>query len=217
MARNIELYKIGETYIKFDLEFSVHNRKNVTEVYLSQVRSISSEYLKNEVGYKISIEYDKGSLKTRIIVWSTAIYLGIANYGSFRAGIREIINDNRQFSQAIISRIDDSPAIDGDDIIRSEKRSALPGRLQELYRRIDAYEANLNQLSNVQQQKELAGIKTEVASLIELLSQQDMQAFLQDLDNNYSQNLPDPSQRRTDYLISRYALKPEDEVQFIGE
>lgn len=217
MTREIELYKIGETYIKFDLEFSENNKYKITEAYLSEVGIISRQYLKNEIRYKISIEYDKGSLKTRIVVWSAAIYMGIANYGSFRAGIRELINNNRQFSQAVINRMDNGPAIDGDDIIRSEKRSALPGRLQELYRRIDSYERNLDQLSNVAQYNELAEIKKEIASLIELLSHQDTQAFLQDLGNTYNQNLPEPNQKRTDYLINRYALKPEEEVQFIEE
>lgn len=217
MTREIELYKIGETYIKFDLEFSENNKYKITEAYLSEVGIISRQYLKNEIRYKISIEYDKGSLKTRIVVWSAAIYMGIANYGSFRAGIRELINDNRQFSQAVINRIDNGPTIDGEDIIRSEKRSALPGRLQELYRRIDSYERNLDQLSNVAQHNELAEIKKEIASLIELLSHQDTQAFLQDLGNTYNQNLPEPNQKRTDYLINRYALKPEEEVQFIEE
>lgn len=217
MTREIELYKIGETYIKFDLEFSDNNKYKITEAYLSEVGTISRQYFKNEIRYKISIEYDKGSLKTRIVVWSAAIYMGIANYGSFRAGIRELINDNRQFSQAVINRIDNGPAIDGDDIIRSEKRSALPGRLQELYRRIDTYERNLDQLSNADQQNELAEIKIEIASLLELLSHQDTQAFLQDLGDSYNQNLPEPNQKRTDYLINRYALKPEEEAQFIEE
>lgn len=217
MTNEIELYKIGETYIKFDFEYSERNKLKIKDAYLSQIGLTSSEYLKNEHVYKISIEFEKGSLKTRIIVWSTAIYIGIANYGSFRAGVREIISDVRQFSEVVINRIDDDPNIAQNDIIRTEKRLGLPGRLQELYNRIDSYERNINNLSNVQQQAELTTIKTEIASLIELLSQQDRQAFLNELNNNYTQNLPQPNERRTNYLINRYALKPEENVEFIEE
>lgn len=217
MTNEIELYKIGETYIKFDFEYSESNKSKIKEAYLSQIGLTSREYLKNEQVYKISIEFEKGSLKTRIVIWSSAIYMGIANYGSFRAGVREIISDVRQFSEVVINRIDDDPNIDQNDIIRTEKRKGLPGRLQELYIRIDTYERNINNLSNAEQQAELTAIKSEIASLIELLSEQDKHAFLSELNNNYSQNLPLPNQRRTDYLINRYALKPEGNIEFIEE
>lgn len=217
MTREIELYKIGETYIKFDFEFSEFNKSKVKEAYLSQVGALSKEYLRNEKVFKISIEYEKGSLKTRIVIWASAIYMGIANYGSFRAGLREVINDVKHFSEVVIDRIDDGPRIDQNDIIRTEKRLGLPGRLKELYNRIDAYERNLNQLSNAQQQTELIAIKTEIASLVQLLSEQDKTAFLADLNNNYSQNLPNPNQRRTTYLINRYGLKPEEDIEFIDQ
>ena len=217
MTREIELYKIGETYIKFDFEFSEFNKSKVKEAYLSQVSALSKEYLRNEKVFKISIEYEKGSLKTRIVIWASALYMGIANYGSFRAGLREVINDVRHFSEVVIDRIDDGPRIDQNDIIRTEKRLGLPGRLKELYDRINAYERNLNNLSNVEQQTELVAIKTEISSLIQLLSEQDKAAFLADLDDNYSQNLPNPNQRRTTYLINRYALKPEDDIEFIDQ
>lgn len=217
MTNQIELFKIGETYIKFDFEYSEINKSKIKEAYLSQIGLTSKEYLKNEQLYKISIEFEKGSLKTRIIVWSSAIYMGIANYGSFRAGVREIISDVKQFSEIVINRIDNDPNINENDIIRSEKRLGLPGRLQELYIRIDNYERNINNLSNMQQQAELNSIKTEIASIIELLSEPDKQAFLNELNNNYSQNLPQPSERRTNYLINRYGLKPEENVEFIEE
>ena len=217
MTNQIELIKIGETYIKFDFEYSESNKSKIKEAYLSQIGLSSREYLKNEQLYKISIEFEKGSLKTRIIVWSSAVYMGIANYGSFRAGVREIISDVKQFSEIVINRIDNDPNINQNDIIRTEKRLGLPGRLQELYIRIDNYERNINNFSNAQQQAELNAIKTEIASIIELLSEQDRQAFLNELNNNYSQNLPQPNERRTNYLVNRYGLKPDEDIEFIEE
>ena len=144
MTTEIELYKIGETYIKFDFEYSESNKSKIKEAFLAQIRLSAREYLKGEQVYKISIEFEEGSLKSRIIVWGTVVYMGIGNYGSFRAGVRQIITDVRQFSEVVINNMDNDPNIAANDIIRTEKRLGFPGRLQELYSRIDAYERSIN-------------------------------------------------------------------------
>lgn len=211
------LIKIGETYLKFDFEYNKSNQDKVKEAFLTQVDQLSNEVLKGRKFFKISIEYDKGSLKTRIVVWGTAIYLGIGLYGSFRAGVREIINDVNSFSDIVIERIDDGPNINQNNIIRTEKRTGLTGRIQDLYNRIDKLERNINNLSNNQVQSELQLIKQEISNLIAVLPNQDGQAFLNDLGNNYNQNLPNPNDRRTSYLINRYGLKPDEEIEFIND
>ena len=217
MTSEIGLYKIGETYIKFDFEYTKNNKSKIKEACFAQIGLISREYLKKEQVYKISIEFEKGSLKTRIVIWGTAIYMGVGNYGSFRAGVREIINDIKQFSEVVINGIDDDPSIKKNNIIRTEKRLGFPGRIQELYNLIDGYERKATDLSRVEQQAELNAIKTEIASLIELLSEQDKRAFLNDLDNIYSRNLPPPNEKRTAFLINRYGLKPDEEIEYIEE
>lgn len=217
MTTEIELYKIGETYIKFDFEYSESNKSKIKEAYLAQIRLISREYLKEEQVYKISIEFEAGSLKSRIIVWGTVVYMGIGNYGSFRAGVKQIINDVRQFSEVVINNMDNDPNIAESDIIRTQKRLGFPGRLQELYIRIDAYERSINNLWKVKHEAELNAIRLEIASLIELLSEPDKQAFLKDLNSIYTHNLPQPNQRRATYLINRYGLKPDEEIEYIEE
>jgi hypothetical protein len=212
----LELFKIGETYIKFDFEFNDRNKELIKKAYLQQVGFTSSELLRNRELFKISIEYDKGSLKTRIVIWGTAICMGVANYGSFRAGIREIVNHVKTFSEYVISNIDNDPDIAPNNIIRTERRTGIPGRIQELYNRIDKLERNLNTLSNREIQVELNTIKQEVSNLQAFLPQQDRQVFIQELANNYKQNLPAPEDRRTEYLINRYGLRPEEEIEFIN-
>lgn len=213
---DIYKYKISETYIKFNFEYSEINKLKIKEAILSQIKLTSIESLKDKE-YRISIEFEKGSIKTRISVWATALYIGIGQYGSFRSGIRDIISDTRLFSEEVISKIDSNANISQNDIIRTEKRSGLLGRIKEIYRRIDAYENNINNLSNSQQQTELNSIKTEIASLIALLSNDDRQIFLNDLDSIYHQNLPQPDQRRINHLINRYAIRPEENIEFIDE
>jgi len=217
IERKLEFIKVGETYLKFDFEYNKSNQERIKEAYLIQVAHLEREILKNRELLKISIEYDKGSLKTRIVIWGTAIYLGIANYGSFRAGVREIINDVHWFSANVIERIDDGPTINENDIIRTEKRTGLPGRIQEVYNRIDRLERKLNNLSNTQIQVELQLIKQEVSNLVAVPPNQAGQEFLNELEQNYSQNLPNPDERRTTYLINRYGLKSDEDIEFINE
>ena len=213
----IDLIKIGETYIKFDFEFTKSNQNLIREAYLRQVGYSSREVLKNKELFKISIEYEKGSLKTRIVIWGTALYMGIANYGSFRAGVKEIVNDVNTFSSFVINRIDDDPAINTNNTIRTEKRTGFPGRIQELYNRIDKLERNINILSNNGIQAEILWIKQEVVNIYTVLPNHDKQAFLNDINDDYCQNLPAPIESRTDYLANRYGLKPDEEIEFVEE
>ena len=217
IKRKLELIKIGETYLKFNFEYNKSNQDRVKQAYLTQVAEFEREILKSREYFKISIEYDEGSLKTRIVLWGTTIYLGIANYGSFRAGVRETINDIRWFSDNVIENIDNGPTINYNDIVRTEKRTGLTGRIQELYSKIDRLERNINNLSNIQVQNELQIIKQEVSNLIAVLPNQEGQEFLNELEQNYRENLPNPNDKRTTYLINRYGLKPDEEIEFLNE
>lgn len=219
MKKEAKLYIIGETYIKFDFEYSDLSKSLIKKAYLEQVGLKSRDFLKAKELIKVSIEYDKGSTKTRIIIWGTVvnIYLGIGNYGDFKSGVREIINDVKSFSTYVIDHIDDDPNINQNDILNTQRRTGLPGRINELYKRIESLEQNLNDLSNNEVQIELQEIKGEIANISEVLSGQERNSFLQSIENNYKQNLPQPNNRKTTYLYNRYALKSEDDIEIIEE
>jgi hypothetical protein len=219
MKREAKLYIIGETYIKFDFEYSDLSKSLIKKAYLEQVGLKSRDFLKAKELIKVSIEYDKGSTKTRIIIWGTVvnIYLGIGKYGDFKSGIREIINDVKSFSTYVIDHIDDDPNINQNDILNTQRRTGLPGRINELYKQIESLEQNLNDLSNNEVQIELQEIKGEIANISEVLSGQERNSFLQSINNNYKQNLPQPDNRKTTYIYNRYALKPEDDIEIIEE
>jgi|GEM_PF-1815486 len=219
MDRETKFFILGETYIKFDFEYSEESRNRIKNAYLEQIGFKSRDFLKAKELIKISIEYDKGSTKTRIIIWGVVanIYLGIGNYGDFKAGIREIVSDIKEFSSYVIDQIDDDPNIDTNDILNSQKRTGLPGRINEVYARIESLERNINSLSNNQVQIQLAEIKQEIANISTILSLQERDSFLQSIPNNYSQNLPHPNGKRVAYLYNRYALKPDEALEIIEE
>ena len=212
-----KVFEIGETYLKFKFDFSEPNRLLVKNAYVEGVSKKSKEILKSQEIFKISIEYDEGSLKTRFAIWGTAatIYMGVANYGSFRAGIREIVQDVQNFSEFVSDRLSDDPEIGSNNIDRLERRTGFPGRINDVYNRIEYLERNLNNLTLNQVQAELNSLKQEIANLAYLMSGVERQQFINELPPNYSNNLPNPSDRRTNYLINRYGLKPDEDYEFI--
>jgi len=208
-------YKISETYIKFDLSFSESNKELIRQAFLRYVET-NIEFKDSEFGkLRISIEFDKGSLKTKIIAWGTVVYLGIANYGSFRAGLREILHDAKSLSELTVNQLKNDPNINDNDFIRFEKRLGIPGRLNDLYKRIDSLQRNANHYSPNELQERLAEVKQDIADIIVILDFATRQQFINELPVNISQNLPEPSPQDVNQWYNRYALKPNDENDYI--
>lgn len=219
MNRETKLYILGETYIKFDFEYSDISKSLIKKAYLEQVGVKSYEFFNAKELIKISIEYDKGSTKTRIIIWGTVvnIYLGIGNYGDFKSGVREIIDDVKSFSKYVIDHIEGDPNINPNSIINTQRRTGMPGRMNELYKSIEKLEQNINNLSNNQIQVELQKIKKEISNISDVLSYQERNSFLQSIDDKYKHDLPQPDNKKTTYFYNRYALKPEDNIESLEE
>lgn len=207
-------YKIGETYIKFDFEFTEKNKQLVKSAYLEYVQKTNYSLLINSDGIRISIEFDRGSLKTRITLWGTILYMGIANYGSFRAGLREIINDNKSLSEVIVAKLTEHAEINNDDVLRYERRQGIPGRLKDIYNNIDYLERNRdnytpNEVSNI-----LSGIKQNVADISTIIDEETKQQFMAELPIGVTHNLPAPSESGVNFLYQKYALKPEEDIEY---
>lgn len=216
-TKNKQLLRAGEIYIKFDFEYSESNIDQITKIFKKHSLYINNELILNAKTYNIAFEFNKGSLKAKVVIWTTAIYMGIANYGSFRAGLREIMKDVKTFSEIVINKCENDPGFGQSDIIRTEKRTGIIGRIEELYSRIDKLERNINNLSDNQIQNELREIKQEIANITVVLGNQDHSAFLNELAEQYKQDLPQPDEKRVNYLLNRYALKPDEKIDFLNE
>lgn len=217
MSRDINLIKINETYIKFDFEFTQSNKSLIKEAYFEYVRNQSKEILKNRQDIIIAIEYDKGSLKTRIIAWGTAIYVGVAAYGSFRAGLRDLLSDSKDFSEYIVTKLTDDPNIDNEDIIRIQKRTGIPGRLNDIYIEVDSLQRNINNLTPNQVQQRLNNIKQDIANICPLLNIDDRTSFLNELPAQFTNNIPEPQENKILYLENRYGLKVDEDIEILEE
>lgn len=219
LEKKPEYYVIGETYLKLDFEFNEQNQILIKETYSKYAKNISKKFLRNSEFIKISIEFDKGSLKTIIKIWGlvATIYIGVGQYGSFRQGIRDIVQDVKNFSEYVINNFENEQQIGNERIIRNEKRTGLTGRINNIYRNVDKLERQLNTLSQQEIRNELNLIKQEISNILILLPENIQQQFLEELPNNYQSNLPGPNDRKVNYLINRYALKPDEEIEFIEE
>lgn len=210
------MYKVAETYIRYDMEYSDVNRAKLYEIYLSLLSEFPADSAIGESDYKISIEFEKGSLKSRVVIWTSSIILAISSYGSFRTGIISMYNDSRAFSDKLITLAEKSQPLEA-DILRSERRTGIVGRVEELYRRVDLLEKQTKELSIIQIEEELGGIKQEIANIQAILNEPDREEFLADLGEKYTEKLPVPDEKRVNYLISRYGLKSDERIDFIDD
>lgn len=202
-------YKISETYIKLKLDYDSDKKQSIRRT-LKQVAEKQIVDFKYKDGLVVVIEIEKGSLKTKVVIYGTIIIQGIANYGSIRQGINQIYDDVKMVSERVIeiARQDDND-IDN-NVIRTEKRTGLIGRLKRTLDRIDYLQTNLNNIGNNQVQEELNSLRQDLANIIELLSQEERQAILNSLPPGIGNNLPQPEDKGMKHIYNLYALKPED-------
>jgi hypothetical protein len=97
-------YKISETYIKLKIDYN-SDKKQTIRGTLKQVAEKQIADFKYKDGLIVVIEIEKGSLKTKVVIYGTIIIQGIANYGSIRQGINQIYDDVKTISERVIESV----------------------------------------------------------------------------------------------------------------
>lgn len=205
----IEKYKILETYIKLDIDYDSNIKKSIIRTLQNVADKQVKEFKYND-SLVVVIEIEKGSIKAKVIIYGTIIVQGIANYGSIRQGLSQIYDDVRWVSEQVITNATQENNDIRDNIIRTEKRTGLIGRLKRTLDRIDYLQNNLNNLGNNQVQNELNLLKQDLANILELLNAQEHQAIFNSLPQHIKDTLPQPKNEEMKHLYNLYALKPED-------
>jgi len=93
----------------------------------------------------------------------------------------------------------------------------MPGRIQEIYKKIENLERNISNLSPNETQNKLNRIKQEIANIYDIVDPLEQNEYLANFDQQYSNNLPNPDDRKIEYLINRYGTIREEEIEFIEE
>ncbi len=200
--------KIAETYIKLDLEFN-EGRNRELEIILKRAVEKSIKDFKYSETIIYDIDFDKGSTKAKVAFF--AFLNGMIFYADLKDSVKTIYNDVKWLSEQVITNAREESDLIDNNIIRTERRTGIIGRLKTALSRIDYLQANLNNLGNNQLQIELNQLHQEVANLIQLLDHIEQQAFIQFLPQGVRDNLPEPNQNEVQRLMRLYAIKPEEE------
>ncbi len=204
----VDKYKILETYFKLNVDFETEKKKSIRST-LAHIAD--KQFL--EFGYNQSVEFfisfEKGSLKAKVTFFGKIIIQGIMLYGGVSEGIDQIYKHSRLISERVIE-VSRQENIDIDEnLIRTEKRTGLIGRLKRTLDRIEYLQNNLNNLGNNQVQIELDSLQQDLANILAILSQEEHDAIINSLPQNVTNNLPQPNED-VEHMYNLYALKPED-------
>ncbi len=200
--------KIAETYIKLDLEFDFDRNQKLEKIFRVAVeKSLVNFKYKEAVIYKI--EFEKGSTKAKVIFFS--FLNGIIFYADLKDSINSLYNDVKYLSELVIMNAKQDSELIENNIIRTERRTGIFGRLNTALARIDYIEKNLNNLGNNQIRMELNNLKQEISNLLQLLKPEDQQEFLNALPIDIRNNFPEPNPNDVQHFERIYAIKPEDE------
>lgn len=200
--------KIAETYIKLDLEFNEFRNRELQIILIRAVEKSIKDFKYNET-IVYDIDFDQGSTKAKIAFF--AFLNGMIFYADLKDSVNTIYKDVKWLSEEVIKNArQDSNLIDN-NILRTERRTGIIGRLKTVLTRIDYLQSNLNNLGNNQIQRELNQQHQEVANLIQLLDNIEQQTFIQSLPREVRNNLPPPDQNDVQHLMRLYAIKPDEE------
>ena len=199
--------KIAETYIKLDLEFNEGLNRELEIIFRKAVRrSINDFKFNNTLIY--DIDFDKGSTKAKVAFF--AFLNGMIFYAELKESIQTIYNDVKWLSEQVISTARQESELIDNNIIRTEKRTGIIGRLNTILKRIEYLQTNLKNLGNNQTQIELNGLYQEVSDLIQLLDNTEQQTFIQALPIEIRNNLKEPNPNEVRHFERLYAIKPEE-------
>jgi hypothetical protein len=107
---------------------------------------------------EINIEIEEGSVKARIAILAGALYIAIGNYGSFRTGVNQIIEDSKLIKSIVLESLIKDGTMRKEDIIVSKKINAVPEALRKLTLKIDRLEKNYYKNDNEKNRREMRNI-----------------------------------------------------------
>nr|WP_152029970.1 hypothetical protein [Pseudomonas sp. LPH1] len=135
--------RLAAIYLKLDLDIPTHEQEP-NRIYLQDlVRRLSSEIYRQDV--KAEVHFRQGSLEVWIMV-AGSIYVAIGNYGSFRSGIKQIIEDTKSLKKILVSCLRKDGVAEA-VILKQIQLPATPERVRRLLMRIDRFEQELPEVA----------------------------------------------------------------------
>lgn len=173
---------LSAVYFEFDFTLSEEEKLAAKSYYENFIRDISTNLYHQETD--VHVELVDGSLKFWLSI-AGALYLAIGQYGAFRTGINQIIDDAKTIKRILLSDLKKNGIVN-EQIKIQKKLYVTPDRIRRILLRIDRLEENKKGLNEKQKKKEIESIFRSVERLsYELDSKKDFDLFISSLKENY--------------------------------
>lgn len=181
MADYIKKDILCQAYIHIDKDLKKISDRDLERIKANLVAYISQRaehFLYPET--EVEIQVDDGSIKSKMSVLGTiaALYAGIANYGSFREGVKLIYSDVKHLSEMIISESMYSFDARSDRTIRIEARVGIIGSLNKIVRKLEFLEVHSGDMSMDKVIETIASVHSDIDKLVRVINNEDEKILL---------------------------------------
>lgn len=152
---------------------------------------------------------EDSSFKSKLKVACLSLYLFFTMYSGTRDGFIKFINDGRSISDFVIQGFKNNNEY-ATSIIRSERRTGLPGKISRLYERVDNLNQKIKESSNKEIDLELEKIKSEIIDIYNTIDRNSRNLFLLDMPELVKETLPDQIPINEKFILNRYIIREED-------
>ncbi|QOC24088.1 hypothetical protein IC757_08300 [Wenzhouxiangella sp. AB-CW3] len=207
--------QLTAVYLKLDLEIPVFDQEPSRNYLQDLVGQFASAIYRQDTD--VDVQFRQGSLEVMVVIVGS-LYVAIGNYGSFRSGLNQVIEDSKVLKDLLISSLR-KDGIAGSAILEQKRHNATPERVRRLLRRIDRFERQLPKLGEDEAKYRLERLLKAVQQLTaEMEFSEDIDLLMTNLDERFRpppEAIPMPRRKVLDSEVRPTFLEPKrDEYSF---
>lgn len=169
---------LSSYYFHFTLTLDKKEKEQFKDYLNNQVNQIAGYIYNQKVD--VHIELKDGSLKTWVAVIGS-IYIAIGQYGSFRSGLTQIIDDSKMVKNIVTNKMIKA-GIAQDVILETKNMDATPQKIRRLLLRINKLEEKVNILNDEELQREKYLIRHQIMKMLfEIENKDDVNEFINEI------------------------------------
>lgn len=190
-------YKLFDQNFIIDSKFSKKKSDFLFEEIENTITSIYNDNV------EIKIQLSEGSIRTKIALYGSLIYLGIGNYGSFKSGLNEIVKDLNFLADKIIMVVNNIEP----KITDQERNIGLPKELLDLMNEIDDLKKNNSPIVLKNNEKYLE-LNQKLSDLLAIMYEKETTYIIKSIDYR---DLPLPEDNGIEYYRKIYGIRDEED------
>lgn len=169
-------------YLKLDLDIPIYDQDPSRRYLKSLLGRLASEIYRQDV--EVEIQFRQGSLEIFMVV-AGSIYIAVGNYGSFRSGINQIIEDAKALRRLLVSSLRKDGVAES-KILEDKRLMATPERVRRMLLRIDRFERQLPDFSEDEARAKLGRLLKSIQNLTnEMEFPEDINLLMSSLDERF--------------------------------